>query len=134
VYSDAFNDRLLLQQATLTDDAAGGQTVAWQGVTSLPCYIGQLSSAALLEPYQREGHRDVYRVQFSDSIVRTDGEVSLHRLLRKAGETRFRFLWQGDRTLTPVGMIRPTPSIPELASMISIDVVETPEGIGYVDL
>ena len=135
VYADHLRDQIILQQNTLTDDNGGGQTSSWSPVLPLRCRVTQLSATVSSRIYQREGAEDVYRVYCEDKIVRTDGERSLHRLLRKPSEAKFRFLWQGDRTITPIGMERPAAGTHDhLADVIWIDCLETPEGVGYADL
>jgi head-tail adaptor len=131
-----FGDRILLQQVTMTDDGAGGNTATWDGVLSLKCRVIQLSGREVVDTYQREANEEVYRVMVEDRIPYTDSETSLHRLLRKAGEERFRFVWQGDRTITPIGMQRPGEGMSHniVLDLLWIDCVETPEGRGYQDL
>ena len=135
MYADHLRDRVILQQDTLTDDNGGGQTSSWSAVLPLRCRVTQLSADTVARTYGREDNRLVYRVFCEDTIVRTDGERSLHRLLRKPGEAKFRFLWQGDRTITPIALQRPAGGTHDhLADVIWIDCLETPEGVGYADL
>lgn len=138
MYADQLRDRITLQQFASTDDTGFGQTpasVPWPAVCSLKCRVTQLSSKTAVDVYGREANEDVYRVYVSDRIPRTDGETSLHRLLRKPSEAKFRFLWRGDRTITPVGMQKPAGGMHDhLADVFFIDCLETPEGVGYQDL
>lgn len=135
MYADTLRDRILLQQVTLTDDAAGSNTAVWGGVLSLKCRVVQLSGKEVIDTYGREANEEVYRVFVEDLIPTTDSERSLHKLMRKPGEERFRFLWDGDRTITPIGMQRPRAGVSNTAAdMLWIDCVETPEGRGYQDL
>lgn len=135
MYADILRDNIYLQQYATTDDNGGGQTGTWPIVIRLKCRVRQLSSDVVLRLYQREGHEEVYRVDTSDKIPRTSSETSLHRLMRKPSETRFRFLWQGDRTMTPIGMQRPLAGTSDhLRDLLWFDCMETPEGVGYQDL
>lgn len=134
MYVDTLRDRITLQQVTLTDDLGGGSTHSWDGVLSLKCRVIQLSGKEVIDTYNREANEEVYRVFVEDRIPNTNGERSLHRLLRKPGEERFRFLWQGDRSITPIGMRRPGAGTGNSTNdILWIDCLETPEGRGYQD-
>lgn len=138
MYEDHLRDRITLEQASYTDDTGGGQTLAtdaWVPVLSLVCRITQLEAKTAVDVYGRESNEDVYRVYFGDRIHRTLGETSLHRLLRKSGQREFRFLWQGDRTISIVGMSKPAAGLHDhLANVFWVDCVEAPEGVGYQDV
>ncbi len=135
MYADTLRDRITLQQVTLTDDAAGGHAASWDGVMPLKCRVRQLSGKEVIDTYGREANEEVYRVNTQDRIPTTNSERSLHRLLRKMGQARFRFLWQGDRTITPIGMSKPAGGTSDhFADIMWIDCIETPEGRGYQDL
>jgi hypothetical protein len=136
--ADTYRDRITLQQVSWTDDTGFGQDVStppWAAVLPLKCRVVQLSGNVAVDVYGREAHEEVYRVFVDDRIPTTDSERSLHRLLRKPSETRFRFLWQGNRTMTPIGMRYPAAGTSDHhAQRMWIDCLETPEGVGYVDL
>lgn len=132
---DRHNDNVQLQQVTLTDDLAGGHTATWTGVMRLKGRMRQLSGREVIDTYQREANEDVHRWMTVDRIPQTDSERSLHRLLRKSGEERFRILWEGDRSMTIIGVNRPSGgNVNAAADAVYIDCIETPEGRGYQDL
>lgn len=134
MYEDILNDRVTLQQLSNTADGAGGQTGPFVAVRSLRCRVEQLSTSEQLEPYLRLGYTDVMRVAVIDTMTRTDGETSLGKLLSKGGEDQFRILWQGDRTLSPVGVIRPGQrAYAGGPDIVFIDCIETAKPTGFQD-
>jgi hypothetical protein len=135
MFEDKLRDNLILQQDTLTDDSGGGQDSSWDGVLRLKCRLRQLSGKEVFEAYERQTGELVYRAYFSDRIPTTDGSRSLHELLRKSGETAFRFLWEGNRTLTPIGLHMPAAGTSDhFMGIMWMDCVEAPQGVGFADL
>jgi hypothetical protein len=134
VFEDVLNDRMTLEQQANADDGGGGQTGGFAAVRSLRVYVEHLTSAEQLEPYLRRGYTDVMRVSAIDTITRTDGENSLGTLITKAGEDQFRLLWHGNRTLSPIGVVRPGKRAygggPDI---VFIDCVETAKPTGFMD-
>lgn len=138
MYEDNLRDRIVLEQFSSTDDGGGGQTPAsdaWVPVLNLTCRVTQLDGKTAIDVYDRSSNEDTYRAYFVDRIPRTSGETSLHRLLRKPGQAAFRFLWQGDRTMSIMGMSKPAGGMHDhLANVFYVDCVEAPEMVGYPDI
>ena len=135
MWQDALHDNLIIQQATAVDDGGFGQDITWDGVLRVKGRVRQLSSKEAADIHGRESNEIVYRVYSSDRISRTDGQDSLHRLLTVAGEEKFRVVWRGDRTLTPISIERPAAGRHDhVSDVMWIDCVEVTQGTGYTDL
>ena len=134
MYADTLRDNLTLQQLTETDDLAGGFTHTWTAVLRIKCRVVQMSAEYSSRVYGRETNFMVLRVEAADRIPTTDGEQSLHKLLRKRGETQFRLLWRGDRTISPIRLqLDPSGRDNHMQNMVTIDCIETPEVVGFAD-
>lgn len=134
-YTGALTDHATLELESLSDDTMGGQTTSWGPVAHLTGRLNKLQSAHELDAYLREGYRDIYAWYTQDRIPHTQGETSLERLLSKAGVAAWRLVLPGGRTLSPIAAIGPqTGRYGAGNGLLRIDCVETPGGVGHMDL